>query len=396
MPVPITKRAKELTGEQAFTYLELAAKARERGLDVISFGIGQPDFPTPEHIREAAKRALDKCITGYTPSGGLPDLREAIASWLNDSYGVDVKPEEVIVTAGAKAAIFASLMCIVDEGDEILIPDPSYPVYESVVRFLGGVPKPVPLDEEKDWALTVEAVENALTARTRALILNYPHNPTGSTLPPELVKELLNFAKKHNLVIISDEVYDRFLYEGRHETTLADPDWRDFVIYINGFSKTFSMTGWRLGFAVADKRVIERIEVAVNNMYSCPPSFAQVAAKEALEAGLDWFKPFFEEYKRRRDVLVSELTKLPGVKVVKPKGTFYSFPNVRGLQEQLGYSSVEKLVIDLLFDTGVLVLPGTAFPFNAGRDHIRVSFTVSTEKIKEGMKRFREWIETKS
>jgi len=391
----LTKRALKLKGEGAFAYLELAAKAKEKGLDVISFGIGQPDFVTPEHIREAAKRALDKGITEYGPSGGLPELREAVAAWINENYGCDVSPVEVIITAGAKAAIFAALLCVISEGDEVIISDPSYPAYESVVRFLGGTPKPVPLREEEDWAFKVEDVERAVTPKTKVLVLNYPHNPTGTTLTPQQVEELLSLAKERGLLVISDEIYDFFLYDGVHKPVLSDPSWRDFVIYVNGFSKTFSMTGWRLGYAVADRRIIERMEVAANNMYSCPPTFAQVAAKEALESGLDWFKPFFEDYKRRRDVLIEELSRIPGVSVVRPKGTFYSFPNVDELLKLTGYETAEKLVVDLLFEKGVLLLPGTAFPFEAGRRHLRVSFTVPVNKIREGMARFREWVKSK-
>jgi len=252
----LSPRAKELKGEGAFEYLGLAAEARKKGLDVISFGIGQPDFPTPTHIREAAKKALDEGFTGYGPSGGLPELREAVAEWLNSQYGTDVRPEEVIITAGAKAAIFAALMTIVGDGDEVIIPDPCYPAYENVVRFLGGVPRPVALREEKGWALTINDVEKAISNRSKAIILNYPHNPTGSTIPPHQVREVLNLAKERELVVISDEIYDHYLYEGKHMPTITDSEWRDFVIYINGFSKTFSMTGWRLGFAVADRRVI--------------------------------------------------------------------------------------------------------------------------------------------
>ena len=388
----LSPRAKELKGEGAFEYLGLAAEARKKGLDVISFGIGQPDFPTPTHIREAAKKALDEGFTGYGPSGGLPELREAVAEWLNSQYGTDVRPEEVIITAGAKAAIFAALMTIVGDGDEVIIPDPCYPAYENVVRFLGGVPRPVALREEKGWALTINDIEKAISNRTKAIILNYPHNPTGSTIPPHQVREVLNLAKERELVVISDEIYDHYLYEGKHMPTITDSEWRDFVIYINGFSKTFSMTGWRLGFAVADRRVIKRMEVAVNNMYSCPPTFAQVAAKEALEEGLEWFKKYFEDYKKRRDVLIEELRNVPGIDVVKPLGTFYAFPNIRRLLRLTGYASADRLVIDLLFDTGVLLLPGTIFPFEAGRGHLRASFTVPCERIREGIKRLRDWV----
>lgn len=390
--IRLSPRARELKGEGAFKYLELAAEARKKGLDVISFGIGQPDFPTPAHIREAAKRALDEGFTGYGPSGGLPELREAVAEWLNSQYGTHVRPEEVIITAGAKAAIFAALMTIVGEGDEVIIPDPCYPAYESVVRFLGGVPKPVTLREEKEWALMIEDLEETITGRTKAIILNYPHNPTGSTILPRQVREVLDLAKDRGLTIISDEIYDHYLYEGEHVPTIADSEWRNFVIYINGFSKTFSMTGWRLGFAVADRRVIERMEVAVNNMYSCPPTFAQVAAKKALEEGLEWFRKYFKDYRKRRDVLVEGLRNVPGVDVVKPLGTFYAFPNIRKLLRLIGYDSAEKLVVDLLFDTGVLLLPGTAFPFEAGREHLRASFTVPCERIREGIKRLRDWV----
>jgi len=361
----LSPRIWKLRGEGAFKYLELAAEARKRG--------------------------LDEGLTGYGPSGGLPELREAVAEWLNAEYKTDVRPEEVIITAGAKAAIFAALMTVIEEGDEVIIPDPCYPAYESIVRFLGGVPRPVALREEREWMLAANDLEDAIASRTKAVILNYPHNPTGSTISPHEIREILGLAKERGLIVISDEIYDHYLYEGEHMPAIADNEWREFVIYINGFSKTFSMTGWRLGFAVADRHVIERMEVAANNMYSCPATFAQVAAKRALEEGLEWFEKYFEEYKRRRDVLVKELRHVPGVDVVEPRGTFYVFPSVRELLRLTGYSSVEKFAADLLFDTGVLLLPGTAFPFEVGRGHLRLSFTVPCERIREGIKSLRDW-----
>ena len=392
----ISARARNLKGEGAFAYLELGLKAKAKGLDVISFGIGQPDFPTPPHIREEAKKALDKGITGYGPSGGLPELREAVAEWINSQYGTDVKPSEVIITAGAKAGIFLSLMVTLEPGDEVIISDPSYPAYESVVKFMGAKPVPVPLREENNWAFNVEDIEKATTSRTRIIILNYPHNPTGATLTKQQLDEIMELARRKDIMVLADEIYDHFLYDGTHTTTLSYPGWRDYVIHVNGFSKTFSMTGWRLGYVVANEKLLERMATAANNIYSCPPTFNQVAAIHALKAGLVWFKPYYEDYKARRDLIVKELSSIEGVSVVKPQGTFYAFPNVDGLLKRINYPNAEKMVVDLLFDTGVLLLPGTAFPFKAGKRHLRTAFTIPQDKIREGMRRFREWVEEKA
>ena len=310
---------------------------------------------------------MDEGWTGYAPSAGLEALREALAEWLNERYGLDVKPGEVAVTAGAKAAIFAALACLIDEGDEVIVPDPCYPSYDDMIKFLGGVPRPVRLREEDGWALRVEDVEAAISPRTRAILLNFPHNPTGSMLSGRRLMELLELAEKRGLAVISDEVYEFFVYEGRHVSSLSHPDWRGFVAYVNSFSKTFSMTGWRLGFLVASEKLASKAAAVANVTYSCVPPFVQLAGVAAIENWREWVRELAKVFRERRDVMVEELGKVPGVRLVKPRGAFYAFPNVSELMDALGYSSPEQLSRDLLRETGVLVLSGTSFPFEAGR-----------------------------
>ncbi|MCD6564085.1 MAG: aminotransferase class I/II-fold pyridoxal phosphate-dependent enzyme, partial [Thermoproteales archaeon] len=241
----LSKNASKLKPEEAFIYLAKAMELKRKGVDVISFGIGQPDFQPPSHVIEAAKRALDMGYSGYGPSLGLPELREAIKDFVNESYGTDIKKEEVMVTVGAKTAVFMGLIALIDQGDEVLIPDPGYPLYESAVLFAGGKPVFVKLREDEDYRMDPKMIEDAVTSRTRVIILNYPENPAGSTLSKNDVLEIMEIAKRNNIVVFSDEIYDRYVYDGEHFSTLQYDEWRSNLYYVNGFSKTFAMTGWR-------------------------------------------------------------------------------------------------------------------------------------------------------
>lgn len=389
----ISKNASKLKPEEAFIYLAKALELQRKGRDVISFGIGQPDFQPPEHLVELAKKALDEGYSGYSPSAGIPELREAIAEFINQSYGTDVSPEEVMVTVGAKTAVFMGMISLVEEGDEVLIPDPGYPLYESAVMYAGGKPVFVPLREEEGYRLSYESFAEKISDKTKMIVLNYPENPTGSTLSESDVRDIMEEAEKRNIIVLSDEIYDRYSYDNPHYPTLKYEGWRDLLYYVNGFSKTFSVTGWRVGYLITNKDLVKKLETIANNIYSCPVTFTQKALADALKEGLSWFKPIFEEFKERRDVIYSELNKLEGVKCVKPKGAFYAFPNITGLQEMLGIKDTVTLVEKMLYEAGVLALPGTAFPGNLGEGHLRFSFAISAERIREGIRRINEWIE---
>ena len=387
--------AEQLEPEGAFVYLDLAAEARRRGIDVISFGIGQPDFLPPREVVEAAKEALDRGYIRYISPLGLPELRERIASHVSEKYGVDVKPSEVAVTVGAKAALYMAISLLTRPGDEVVVQDPAFPTYECVVRQAGGRPVFVKLREENEFRLAREDVEREIKDlhRVRGIVVNSPHNPTGAVLSEEDVRELLELAKRRNLFIISDEIYEDYVYEGRHRSFLEDPEWRDYVVYISGFSKTWALTGMRLGYVVAREEVIRALDIFATNVYSCPPAPLQYAALKALELGTGWFKSYLEEYRRRRDAAIEELSKIPGVKVVRSRGAFYLFPNVKELMGRVKVGSTDELARRILFEAGVVLLPGTAFPLRGGDRYLRVSYVLPVEKIREGFGRVREWVE---
>nr|MEB3851582.1 pyridoxal phosphate-dependent aminotransferase [Desulfurococcales archaeon] len=321
-----------------------------------------------------------------TETAGIPELREAIADYLNGRYGSDVRPDEVVVATGAKTAIFLALAAYVRRGDEVIIPEPSYYAYAQVVKVFGGRPVFVPMRFEpgRGFRLDIEAIEEAVTPRTRAIVLNNPHNPTGTIFSPGQVDELYQLARERGLIIVADEIYDNFVFHGTpFRSVLSYEDWRDHVAYINGFSKTFSMTGWRLGYLVIRREVIPHILDLAVTLYSCAPSFGQKAAVEALRGDWGPVREMIRTFEERARILYDILSKAPGVEAYLPQGAFYMFPRVRGLLDALG-TDEDGLVRRLLEEKGVLVLPGTSFPDRAGAGHVRLSFATATEDIKEG------------
>lgn len=379
----------DLKGELGFLYIARARELQGRGHRVISFGVGQPDVPTFDHIVESGKRALDKRITGYTETAGIPRLRRAVADYLNERYGAEVRDDEVIITTGAKTAIFMGIAAYVGPGDEVVIPEPSYPAYGEVTRFLGGVPRYVPLvfkGSSGGFELDVDAIESKITERTKIVVINNPHNPTGAVFPEKSLRRLYEIAVERGVAILTDEIYDNFVYgETPFKSLLEMEGWRDHVIYVNGASKTFSMTGWRIGYLVVRSEAARKISRLAVNLYSCAPSFAQEAAADAFN---NWepVRSMVSLFKRRRDVMYEELSKVGGVEVWKPHGAFYMFPRVSEVLKRGGMSS-EELVDHLLDKYYVVTLPGTGFPDKAGRDFIRLSYAVSEEAIREGVRR---------
>lgn len=377
---------REIKGETAFAFLALARKLMKEGRRVISFGIGQPDYVTPHHVREEAKRALDEGFTGYTETAGIPELREAITYYLKSRYNADVDPEEVIVTTGAKTAIFIAIASYIRPGDEAIIVDPSYYAYAQVVKLFGGTPVYVPMAFEPGYGfkLDIESIEKAVTSRTRMVVINNPNNPSGSVLSPVELEKLYDIVVRNNLILVSDEIYDNFIYEGvKFKSVLQLEDWRDHVIYINGFSKTFSMTGWRLGYLVARRDVIpSMIDLAVT-VYSCAPSIAQKAGVAALKGDWEPVREMVSEFERRAKVLYNILSESEYIEAYMPQGAFYMFPRVSRFLRKTGMS-VEDLVYYLLYDHGVLVIPGTSFSDLIGGDHIRISFATKMDNVVEG------------
>lgn len=390
----VSRASSQFGAEEAFVYLAKSLELKKKGVDVISFGIGQPDFQPPPHVLAEAKKAMDEGFNGYGPSLGMPELREKIADFVSQEYRTDVKPEEVAITVGAKSAIFIGMITLLEPGDEVIIPDPSYPLYESVARYIGAKPVFLRLHRDNNYKITFPEIEKLVTDKTKMIVLNYPENPVGTTIDRRDIEEIVDFASKKGIVILSDEIYDHFVYEKKHFSTLQTANWRETVYYVNGFSKTFAMTGWRLGYVITNKDLVSKLSVVANNIYSCPVTFEQIAAARALDYGLDWFKEILEGYKRRRDLIYQELLSIKGVRTVKPEGAFYIFPDFTQVVKEKGLKNERELVDRLLYEKGVVTLPGTAFPKDGGINHLRFSFAVPENAIREGIKRIKEWVES--
>mgnify|MGYP001626185346 CR=1 FL=1 len=385
----------ELGGEAAFAYLARAKELASKGINVINFGIGQPDIPTFDHIIKAAKDALDARFTGYTETVGIRELREAISEYINRRYNSDVKPSEIILTPGAKCALFLAIAAYLREGDEIIVPEPTFPAYPEVAKFFGAKPVYVPLKwlgGDGGFTLDLDAIERAMTSRTKMIVINNPHNPTGKLFTKEEIEELMALAKKRGIIVLADEIYDHFVYdEANFKSLLSLPEWRDYVVYVNGFSKTYSMTGWRLGYLIAREDVTSKLSKLAVNVYSCPNSFVQKAAIEAIKGSGESIKRMINLFRERRDFIYARLREVYGFDVWPSKGAFYIFPNISRVLNEARLS-VEEFVSHLLMNYGVVVLPGTAFPENAGKEFIRISFAVDLKDIDEGVKRIKECV----
>lgn len=359
---------------------------------LISLGIGEPDFDTPEHIREYAKEALDRGMTHYGPNAGLPMLREAVAWKLKEQNGIEVDPKtQVMVTVGANQAFLMGLAAFLRDGEEVLIPSPMFVSYAPAVLLAGGKPVEVPTYEENDFRLSVEDLERHVTEKTRALIINTPNNPTGAVLKRKDLEEIADFAVEHDLMILSDEVYEHFVYDGVRNHSIASLDGTfERTITINGFSKTFAMTGWRLGFVAAPEWVIERMTRFQMYNATCPVTFAQYAAARALKDERSWraVEEMRKEYDRRRNLVWKRLNEM-GLPTVKPKGAFYIFPRVK----ETGLTDGEFSEL-MLREARVAVVPGSAFG-KAGEGYIRISYATAYEKLEEAMDRMEKVLREK-
>jgi aspartate aminotransferase len=318
-----------LRGEAGFRYIAKARELSKAGSKVINFGVGQPDVPTFKHIVDEAKKALDNGFTGYTETQGIPELRTAIADYLNGRYGADVKGDEVIVTPGAKPAIFLAIAGYIESGDEVIVPEPSFPAYPEIVRFLGAKPIYVPLKwlgGDRGFEIDVDAIENAITSKTKMIVVNNPHNPTGAVFTAKEIDEIYRIAVDHKLLVLADEIYDNFLYDGaKLKSFISFPDWRDHVLYINGFSKTFSMTGWRLGYLVVRSEIASKITRLAVNIWSCATSFVQKAGIAALKGSWKPVEDMIKMFEIRRNIAVEKLREVKGVEVWPSRGAFYLF-----------------------------------------------------------------------
>ncbi len=376
------KRMETLGTETAFEVLAKAKALEKQGKNIIHLEIGEPDFDTPKNIKEAAVKALNAGYTHYGPSAGIPELREAIAQYISKTRGIKVDPDEVVVTPGAKPIMFFGILALVNPGEEVLYPNPGFPIYESVANFVGAKPVPIPLKEENDFRLDPEYVKEKITKKTKMIILNSPENPTGGILTKEDLKVIADcVANRDDVFVLSDEIYSRIIYEGKHESIASLPGMKEKTILLDGFSKTYAMTGWRLGYGVMRKDLAQKVAQLMTNSNSCTCTFTQIAGIEALKGPQDEVDRIDAEFKKRREVIVSGLNNIKGITCKKPHGAFYAFPNIKGT----GMDS-KKLGDYLLNEAGVAVLPGTAFG-KYGEGYLRLSFANSVENIKKALDR---------
>jgi aspartate/methionine/tyrosine aminotransferase len=388
MPVVPASRLIALSGEGAFEVLVAARRLEDAGRHVVHLEIGEPDGATPPHVVEAGVRALRDGHTRYVNPAGLPALRDAIATSLAGRGVRGPTAENIVVVPGAKPMVFYALLAVLEPGDEVLVPDPGFPIYPSVVRFAGAVPVRYPLNAL--GAVDVERLAALIGPRTRALALNLPGNPTGGVATTDELHAIAELALRHDLTVISDEVYGRIRYDRRADSIAALPGMLERTILVDSFSKTYAMTGWRLGFGVLPAALVERVTTLVVNGTSCTPPFVQLAGLAALTGPQETVTAAVARLERRRDWLVDGLNGLPGVRCPQPAGAFYAFPDVRQVEQRAGLST-RQLAARLLEEYGVAVLPGTDFgPGGAG--HLRLSFAVSPANLDLALERMRECV----
>lgn len=356
--------------------------------DCISLGVGEPDFDTPWHITEEGIYSLEQGRTFYTSNQGLPELREEISKWNKRKYGLDYSSDEIIVTCGGSEAIDIALRACINPGDEVIILEPNYVCYEPDVLLAGGVAKKIQLKNENQFRLTPEELEKAITPKTKILLMNYPNNPTGAIMAKGDLEKVAEVVIKHDLLVISDEIYSELTYSGKHFSIGALPGMRDRTITINGFSKTFSMTGWRLGYAMGPKAIMDQVKKIHQFVVMSAPTISQYAGLEALRNGDSDIEKMKKEYDKRRKYLLKEFDRL-GLSCFEPKGAFYIFPDIR----KYGMTS-EEFATDLLNKERVVVVPGTAFG-DSGEGFVRISYAYSLEALKEAIKRIERYLKTR-
>jgi aspartate aminotransferase len=372
------------------TAFEAAARARAleaTGRSVIHLEIGEPDFDTPANIRDAAKRALDRGATHYTPTPGIPELRAAIAADATARKRFEVTPDQVVVVPGGKPVMFFAILALVDEGDEVVYPDPGFPIYESMANFVGGKAVPCPIRQENGFRLDPDELTTLVNDRTKLVIINSPANPTGGVSTREDIEKIAALAHRYDFTVLADEIYGRILYEGEHVSIASLPGMAERTIVLDGFSKTYAMTGWRLGYAILPEPLVMPFSRLVVNSVSCTNAATQWAGVEALTGPQDEVAAMVAEFKARRDLIVSGLNDIPGVRCLLPKGAFYAFPDISGT----GLTGAE-LADKLLYEGGVCGLAGTAFG-QVGKSHLRFSYATSRENIAEALRRMRTVVE---
>ena len=381
----LASRMSRLGTETAFEVLNKARALERQGKDIVHLEIGEPDFDTPPNVVEAGVDALRKGWTHYGPSAGLPELRQTIADYVSRTRGVPVTNDEVVVVPGGKPIIFFSMLALVDVEDEVIYPNPGFPIYESMIQYLGGRAVPIQLREERDFGLDVNELASLINDRTRLIILNSPQNPTGGVLSKHEIHDIADAIGDRNILVLSDEIYSRLIFEGEHFSIMSIPGFKDRTILLDGFSKTYAMTGWRMGYGVMRPDLAVHITRLMTNSNSCTASFTQMAGIEALRGDQSSVDHMRDEFRRRRDVFVAGLNAIPGFSCRMPKGAFYTFPNIT----QTGWPS-RKLANAMLEEAGVACLSGTAFG-DFGEGYLRFSVANSLDNLNKALDRIRQW-----
>lgn len=380
----LSKLVQRAGTETAFEVLAKAKELERQGKKIIHFEIGEPDFNTPENVKKAGVNAINENYTHYSPTQGILGLRETVANYISKTREIKVSPDEVMITPGGKDVIFSTALAILNEGDEAIYPNPGYPIYESAIRLAGAKPVPMPLLEENDFAFDRERFKKLVTPKTKLIIINSPGNPTGGILSLQDLEIIAEVAIKNDIVVLSDEIYSRILYDGEFHSLASLPGMKERTVILDGFSKTYAMTGWRLGYAVANNEIIDGLKKIAVNSFSCVAAFVQLAGIEALNGPQDEPERMRKEYEARRNLIVSGLNEIPGISVKMPKGAFYAFSNIK----KTGNKSKEVAEY-LLNEAGVATLSGTSFG-EYGEGYIRFSYAISRENIKLGLEKVKE------
>jgi len=386
----IAKRISRLGTETAFDVLAQVNELRSKGRDIVALSIGEPACATADYIKEAAKKALDRNFTHYCPSAGIPEFRKVIAEYVAPTRGIPVEPDEVVVVPGGKPTIFFSILACIEEGDEVIYPLPGYPIYESMVNFVGGTPVPIRLREEKRFSFDVQELRSKITKNTRMIIMNSPHNPTGGIIPKNDLHEVAELALKHDLWVLSDEIYSRIVYEGKAESVSQFPGMKERTIILDGHSKTYAMTGWRVGYGVMPKQLATHVSRLMTNSNSCTATFTQHAAMEAMVGPQDYAEAMVKEFQGNRELIVNGLNRIDGFFCHMPAGAFYAYPNVTRACRRIGFKNSKELQQFLLYKGGVAVLGQQCFGTRTPEDdqeYIRLSYVSSEKDIREALRR---------
>jgi aspartate aminotransferase len=385
----LSERISRISVSTTTAVVAKADKLKASGVDVVDFGAGEPDFPTPDNVKRAAIKALEENFTKYTPTGGIRDLKQAIVERHAQDFGSHYDPEECLVTVGGKQAIFEAVAAILNHDDEAILPVPYWVSFLDIINYAGGKPALLETREDEDFAVRADALEKLITPKTRLVIINSPSNPTGAVVPPEEMEKLLALAVRHGIMLMSDECYCRFLYDSGKPYSLGNSRNRENLIIVGSLSKTYAMTGWRVGFALGSSKLLANMLKLQSHSTSNPTSIAQKAAVEALRGPQDSVAAMLAEYERRRGHIVAGLRSIPGVTCVMPKGAFYVYPNVSSYLKKDGIADTTVLANRLLDEARVALVPGPAFGTNA---HVRMSYATSLEQIDKGLDRLKGFL----